>query len=171
MRHFQYSTRLRENGSTSARLWRGPWRRRAVRSLNRQRPGASAGFTLIELLVVLALIVILASIGLAQYRTSHLREGSGVEGRPVQAERSDRSVLCRQGTVSEQPRVAGQRRLYARHPGRSVHQLGELVADGAGGTGSQQSRRAQGGIYAVKSGSEGTALEVGSMRSSETRLS
>jgi len=37
---------------------------------------ASAGFTMIELLVVLALIVILASMGLAQYRSSvvHAKE-------------------------------------------------------------------------------------------------
>ncbi|MFO7301567.1 MAG: prepilin-type N-terminal cleavage/methylation domain-containing protein [Acidobacteriota bacterium] len=43
---------------------------RAARRLHDHRPGADRGWTLIELLVVLSLIMILASLGLMQYRNS-----------------------------------------------------------------------------------------------------
>jgi general secretion pathway protein G len=56
-----------------ARALNRPINHQITRSLNHR---TEAGFTMIELLVVLALIVILASMGMAQYRTSivHAKE-------------------------------------------------------------------------------------------------
>jgi|SRR5579862_1735484 len=45
--------------------------------MSRRRP-SSSGFTLIELLVVLSIIVVLASMGLAQYKNSIVRAGEAV---------------------------------------------------------------------------------------------
>ena len=101
---------------------------------------ASAGFTLIELLVVLALIVILASVGLAQYKNSVIYSKQAVlKDDLFKLNEAIDQVLRRQRAVPEQPRFARQRRLHPRHPGRPVHELRELLADGAGGTGPQQS--------------------------------
>jgi general secretion pathway protein G len=71
MRHFNYSTVLRSAELPNAREGSPePWRRRIARSVGGVMNDGGEGFTLIELLVVLALIVILASVGLAQYKNS-----------------------------------------------------------------------------------------------------
>ena len=73
------------------------------------------GFTLIELMVVISLIVVLATMGLVQYRQQRRAvEGSGAQGRSLPDARRDRSVLRRQEPVSGDARVAGHRRLPAR---------------------------------------------------------
>jgi general secretion pathway protein G len=48
------------------------------RSPDRQVPASSSGFTMIELLIVMTLMVILATMGMTQYRTSvvHAREAT-----------------------------------------------------------------------------------------------
>src|SRR5437660_7051599 len=48
---------------------------RAIRSRHRR---SSAGFTMIELAIVMTIIVILASMGMAQYRNAHIRAAEAV---------------------------------------------------------------------------------------------
>src|SRR3954453_9255625 len=48
------------------------------RRMARLRDGRIRGFTLIELMVVLSIIIILASVGLAQYRNSMVRANEAV---------------------------------------------------------------------------------------------
>ena len=72
MRHFNYSTRI---GSAELPDFDEVSPERSRKRIGRSlacRMNDARGFTLIELLVVLALIVILASVGLAQYKNSVL---------------------------------------------------------------------------------------------------
>jgi general secretion pathway protein G len=157
MRHFQSWTRLAEwhVGESSPESWR----RRVFRSLNRQVTDARAGFTLIELLVVLALIVILASVGLAQYKNSVTYSKQAVL----------KDDLFKLNEAIDQ---------YYADKGQYPNSLESLVSDGyiraipvdpfTGSASSWQTvpaepdpnnPTAQGGIYAVRSGSDGTALD------------
>ena len=105
-------------------------RRAATRALDspitdRQLPMQRqiAASRIIELLVVMSLIVILATMGLAQYRHERdPRAGSGAEGRSVPDARRDRSVLRRQDQYPSDARSAGHRRLPAEASRRSVHE-------------------------------------------------
>jgi general secretion pathway protein G len=158
MRHSNYSTRLAEwlhVGEAS----REPWRRRVVRSLNRRITGTSAGFTLIELLVVLALIVILASVGLAQYKNSVIYAKQAVL----------KDDLFKLNDAIDQ---------YYADKGQYPNSLESLVTDGymraipvdpftnsattwqtVPAEPDPNNPTALGGIYAVRSGSDGTALD------------
>ncbi len=63
----------------------------------------AAGFTLIELLIVLSIIVILASMGLAQYRNSIVRANEAVLSEDLFRMRDAiDQVLRRQGAVPRQ---------------------------------------------------------------------
>src|SRR5437588_8551394 len=48
---------------------------RAIRSRHRR---SSAGFTMIELAIVMTIIIILAAMGMAQYRNAHIRAAEAV---------------------------------------------------------------------------------------------
>jgi general secretion pathway protein G len=157
MRHSNYSIRLAEwlhVGEAS----REPWRR-VVRSLNRRITGTSAGFTLIELLVVLALIVILASVGLAQYKNSVIYSKQAVL----------KDDLFKLNDAIDQ---------YYADKGQYPNSLESLVTDGymraipvdpftnsattwqtVPAEPDPNNPTALGGIYAVRSGSDGTALD------------
>ncbi len=81
------------------------------------RGGRRAGFTLMELMIVIALISVLAGMGVVQYRNQVIRtQGSGAQGRPVPDARRDRPVLRRQGEVPSQPRSPRGGRLPPRGP-------------------------------------------------------
>src|SRR6266545_3277718 len=129
-----------------------------TRSSNYSIPQDS-GFTLIELLVVLSLIVILASVGLAQYRNSivHAKEAILKED------------IFRMNDAIDQ---------YYADKGQYPGSIDALVSDGylrtipkdpiTDSTTTWQTvpsepdpnnPTAQAGIYAVKSGSDGTALD------------
>jgi general secretion pathway protein G len=160
MRLSTYSTRFRSAelpnaGEASAETWR----RRAARSLGCPMKDASAGFTLIELLVVLALIVILASVGLAQYKNSVIYAKEAVL----------KDDLFKLNEAIDQ---------YYADKGQYPSSLESLVSDGylraipvdpfTNSATSWQTvpaepdpnnPTAQGGIYAVKSGSDGTSLD------------
>ncbi len=133
--------------------------RRVVRRLNRSVKDRSAGFTLIELLVVLALIVILASVGLAQYKNSVIYAKEAVL----------KDDLFKLNEAIDQ---------YYADKGQYPSSLESLVSDGyiraipvdpfTNSASSWQTvpaepdpnnPTAQGGIYAVKSGSDGTSLD------------
>src|SRR4029078_2706065 len=92
------------------------------------------GFTLIELLIVIALISILATMGVVQYRNSvqsaraaTLRTAlfgmCGASDRFLSHARRDRSVLRRQGEVPRITRCARQRWLHALDSARSDHEV------------------------------------------------
>jgi len=140
-------------------------RRRGGRSIagNRQftksRIRQFAGFTLIELLVVMALIVVLATIGMAQYKTSVTRSREAVL----------KEDLFQMRDAMDQ---------YYADKGQWPSALDSLVSDGylrripadplTNSTDSWQTvpaepdtnnPAAQPGISDVKSGSEGTALD------------
>jgi prepilin-type N-terminal cleavage/methylation domain-containing protein len=91
------------------------------------------GFTLIELLIVIALISILATMGVVQYRNS-------VQSAKEATLRTDLfrmrdaidQYLRRQGEVSGVTGCAGQRRLHAGDSGRSDHEVGRHLADRPG---------------------------------------
>ncbi len=129
-----------------------------TRSSNYSIPQDS-GFTLIELLVVLSLIVILASVGLAQYRNSivHAKEAILKED------------IFRMNDAIDQ---------YYADKGQYPGSIDALVSDGYLRTipkdpitdsnttwqtvpsePDPNNPTAQAGIYAVKSGSDGTALD------------
>jgi general secretion pathway protein G len=135
----------------------GTWR--VDRSADRGHEGTASGFTLIELLVVMSLIVILATVGLAQYRTSivHAKEAVLKED------------LFRMNDAIDQ---------YYADKGQYPGTLDNLVSDGymrkipvdpftnsadswqAVPSDSDPSNpTAPPGIYAVKSGAEQTALD------------
>ena len=136
-----------------------PWRRRAARSLGCPMKDSSEGFTLIELLVVLALIVILASVGLAQYKNSVIHAKEAVL----------KDDLFKLNEAIDQ---------YYADKGMYPSSLESLVSDGyiraipvdpfTNSASSWQTvpsepepnnPTAQGGVYAVQSGSDGTALD------------
>src|SRR5437764_10433031 len=48
------------------------------RSLDRESPGGHGGFTMIELAIVMSIIVILAAMGMAQYRNARIRAQEAV---------------------------------------------------------------------------------------------
>ena len=161
MRHSKHSTRfrsaeLRPNfGEASPK----PWRRRVARSLDCAMNDGSEGFTLIELLVVLALIVILASVGLAQYKNSVIHAKEAVL----------KDDLFKLNEAIDQ---------YYADKGQYPSSLDSLVSDGyiraipvdpfTNSASSWQTvpsepepnnPTAQGGVYAVQSGSDGTAMD------------
>ena len=96
------------------------------------------GFTLIELMVVLSIIIVLASMGLAQYRNSIVRANEAVLKEDLFRMRDaiDQYVR-RQGAVSHRSRVARQRRLPAEDARRSVYEIRQFMAGGARRTRSQ----------------------------------
>jgi general secretion pathway protein G len=125
----------------------------------RFRSDGGEGFTLIELLVVLALIVILASVGLAQYKNSVQYAKEAVL----------KDDLFKLNEAVDQ---------YYADKGQYPSSLDSLVSDGyiraipvdpfTNSASSWQTVPAEpdpnnptalGGIYAVKSGSDGTALD------------
>jgi general secretion pathway protein G len=125
----------------------------------RRCPDGSAGFTLIELLVVLALIVILASVGLVQYKNSVTYSKQAVL----------KDDLFKLNDAIDQ---------YYADKGQYPSSLDALVSDGyiraipvdpfTNSASSWQTvpaepdpnnPTAQGGVYAVRSGSDGTALD------------
>ena len=160
MRHFNYSTVLRSAELPNAREGSPePWRRRIARSLGGVMNDSGEGFTLIELLVVLALIVILASVGLAQYKNSVTYSKQAVL----------KDDLFKLNEAIDQ---------YYADKGQYPSSLDSLVSDGyiraipvdpfTNSASSWQTvpaepdpnnPTAQGGIYAVQSGSDGTALD------------
>ena len=132
---------------------------RVGRRLNRSVSDRNAGFTLIELLVVLSLIVILASVGLAQYKNSVVYAKEAVL----------RDDLFKLNEAIDQ---------YYADKGQYPSALDSLVTDGylraipvdpfTNSASSWQTVPAEpdpnnptalGGIYAVKSGSDGTSLD------------
>ena len=122
--------------------------------------GGERGFTLIELLVVISLISILAAMGVVQYRNSvqRTREAT-LRARPVPDARRDRPVLRRQGQVPGVARCAGERRLHAEDsrwiPSRSPPTPGRPFPPKP----IPANPSAEPGIYDVKSGAPGTALD------------
>ena len=90
----------------------------------------SSGFTIIELMVVMTIIVVLASMGLVQYRRSIIftREAVLKEDLFRMNDAIDQ-VLRRQERVSTRYRLARERGLPAVHPQGSVHRLGNDLAD------------------------------------------
>ena len=160
MRQFEYPACLHafESSDSDAALPRS--RPGGVdRRLDRLAKDRSAGFTLIELLVVLALIVILASVGLAQYRNSVTYSKQAVL----------KDDLFKLNEAIDQ---------YYADKGQYPSSLESLVSDGylraipvdpfTNSASSWQevpaepdpnNPAAQGGIYAVKSGSDGTSLD------------
>ena len=160
MRQSKYPARLRpvEPSNFGAAMPRSALGR-VVRRLDRSVKDPSAGFTLIELLVVLALIVILASVGLAQYKNSVIYAKEAVL----------KDDLFKMNEAIDQ---------YYADKGQYPSSLDSLVSDGylraipvdpfTNSATSWQTvpaepdpnnPTAQGGIYAVKSGSDGTALD------------
>jgi general secretion pathway protein G len=134
-------------------------RRYSARRLDGWRTDGNSGFTLIELLVVLTLIVILASVGLAQYKNSVLYTKEAVL----------KDDLFKLNEAIDQ---------YYADKGQYPTSLDSLVSDGyiraipvdpfTNSAASWQTvpsepdpnnPTAQGGIYAVKSGSDGTSLD------------
>ena len=92
----------------------------------------SAGFTLIELLIVLALISILAAMGVVQYKNGvRAHAGERAAHGPLPHAGRDRPVLCRQEQVSGLARHARERRIHAEDPGGSDHAFGRHLADRA----------------------------------------
>jgi general secretion pathway protein G len=160
MRHFKYATLFRSaelpdvgEGSPA------PWRRRVARSLGGAMNNGGDGFTLIELLVVLALIVILASVGLAQYKNSVIYSKQAVL----------KDDLFKLNEAIDQ---------YYADKGQYPSSLDSLVSDGylraipvdpftnsasswttVPAEPDPNNPTAQGGIYAVQSGSDGIALD------------
>src|SRR5437764_13638525 len=49
-----------------------------INAPNRQLPAAAPGFTMIELAIVMSIIIILAAMGMAQYRNAHIRAQEAV---------------------------------------------------------------------------------------------
>jgi len=132
---------------------------RVRRRLDRSVKDPGAGFTLIELLVVLSLIVILASVGLAQYKNSVIYAKEAVL----------KDDLFKLNEAIDQ---------YYADKGQYPSSLESLVSDGylraipvdpfTNSAASWQTVPAEpdasnptalGGIYAVKSGSDGTSLD------------
>ena len=160
MRLSKYSTRFRSAELPNVdEASPEPWRRRAARSLGCPIHDGNAGFTLIELLVVLALIVILASVRLAQYKNSVIYAKEAVL----------KDDLFKMNEAIDQ---------YYADKGQYPGGLESLVSDGylraipvdpfTNSASSWQvvpaepdpnNPTAQGGIYAVKSGSDGTSLD------------
>ena len=160
MRQFKYPAWLRpvEPSNFAAAMPRSSLGR-VVRRLDRTVNDPSAGFTLIELLVVLALIVILASVGLAQYKNSVIYSKQAVL----------KDDLFKLNEAIDQ---------YYADKGQYPSDLDALVTDGylraipvdpfTNSAASWQTVPAEpdasnptapGGIYAVKSGSDGTSLD------------
>ena len=160
MRQPTYPARLDpvEPTSFGAAILRSPLGR-VRRRLDRSVKNPGAGFTLIELLVVLALIVILASVGLAQYKNSVIYAKEAVL----------KDDLFKLNEAIDQ---------YYADKGQYPSSLDSLVTDGyiraipvdpfTNSASSWQTVPAEpdpnnptalGGIYAVKSGSDGTSLD------------
>ncbi|MEO8259817.1 MAG: prepilin-type N-terminal cleavage/methylation domain-containing protein [Acidobacteriota bacterium] len=136
----------------AAAVPRRSWRRPLGRAVDR-------GFTLIELLVVLALIVILASVALAQYKNSVIYAKEAVL----------KDDLFKMNEAIDQ---------YYADKGQYPNGLESLVSDGyiraipvdpftnsasswltVPSEPDPNNPTAQGGIYAVKSGSDGTSID------------
>ena len=130
-----------------------------TRLLDHPMKARSAGFTLIELLVVLTLIIILASVGLAQYKNSVVHAKEAVL----------KDDLFKLNEAIDQ---------YYADKGQYPSSLDSLVSDGyiraipvdpfTNSASSWQTvpaepdpnnPTAQGGLYAVQSGSDQTALD------------
>ncbi len=100
------------------------------------------GFTLIELMVVLSIIIILASMGLAQYRNSIVRANEAVLKEDLFRMRDAiDQYYADKGQYPTGLDVARQRRLPAEDARRSVHEIRQFVAGGPRRTRSQQSQR------------------------------
>ena len=130
-----------------------------TRLRNHRMKAGSAGFTLIELLVVVSLIVILATVGMAQYKNSVIYAKQAVL----------KDDLFKLNDAIDQ---------YYADKGQYPSSLDALVSDGylraipvdpftnsastwqtVPSEPEPNNPTAQGGVYAVKSGSDGTALD------------
>ena len=159
MRHFKYPARLRSIESSDFAAVLRSSLGRVVGLSGRSVKDPRAGFTLIELLVVLSLIVILASVGLAQYKNSVVYTKEAVL----------KDDLFKMNEAIDQ---------YYADKGQYPTSLESLVTDGylraipvdpfTNSASSWQPVPAEpdpnnpsalGGIYAVKSGSDGTSLD------------
>ena len=97
-----------------------------------QLRASNRGFTMIELLVVLSLIVILATMGMTQYRTSviHAREAVLKEDLFRMRDAIDQYYADKNQYPSD-ARRAGQRRLHAEGARGSLHEEQGQLADRA----------------------------------------
>ena len=127
--------------------------------MDRNTKTGGRGFTLIELMVVASILIVLAGIGLVQYRNGNTPASEAVL----------KTALFNMRAAIEQ---------YYADKGQYPNSLESLVSDGyiraipvdpfTGSASSWQTvpaepdpnnPTAQGGIYAVRSGSDGTALD------------
>ena len=136
-----------------------PFNDSMTRLRNHGMKAGSAGFTLIELLVVLSVIVILATVGMAQYKNSVIYAKQAVL----------KDDLFKLNDAIDQ---------YYADKGQYPSSLESLVSDGylralpvdpftnsastwqtVPSEPDPNNPTAQGGVYAVRSGSDGTALD------------
>ena len=118
----------------------------------------SAGFTLIELLVVISLIVVLATMGMTQYRTSviHSREAVLKEDLFQMRDAIDRSYADKGKYPAALDALVtdGYVRKNPEDPFTDSTDLATVPAEP-----DPNNPTAEAGIYDVKSGSDGTALD------------
>jgi len=124
-----------------------------------RRPGFDGGFTLIELLVVVSLIVILASIGLANYRNGIIRAREAVLKEDLFRMRDSIDQYYADKGVYPQTLDAlvsgGYLRAIPKDPFTESTTTWQTVQSEA----DPNNPTAPPGIYDVKSGSDATALD------------
>ena len=122
------------------------------------RFSVQAGFTMIELMVVVSLIVILATMGLAQYRSSVTRSKEAVLKEDLfQMRDAIDQYYADKGSIPG-ARFARERRLPAEGSEGSVHRQ-RPTWQTVPSEPDPNNPTAEPGIYDVKSGSDATALD------------